>query len=473
MKLSYLKTSLILLSLIQTYPSAHAMHRMTSGESASKRQRLNTNNTNPNHPNAPLSRSTSLGPLPFSDTLVLYHYNNEGGGDPSPHRAPHQAEGNLTNNLLTHLKTPLTENELLAIFFGVIEKKDTGSENIKHLWDHYENITLDSPRFIDIIYKILNEDRTDLHWICIELLKRTPNYRLSGSRELQAALKTVEKTDLNLVKLLLSRKPDLATTINLPRTRPETWNALMEVTKPEYMQRGLRPISDEQRSEIRKKRLQVVKLLLDFGANPNFLIGRPTYFSGYSKAQREILKAPLFYMSPLLSALRMQDLELVQLLIDSGADLNYQDPTEGTTLLMATLSHKTVGPQDLAAFQLILNANINHAQENYSGMTVLDILRNDPARKTLTYEAKTIWEEMLKLTKSKLKALKNDFHCHCPNPLPFDKNVITHILAGFYYGNEDEDQDESSEHVSAQLVDTKADAKAKKDEPPATSKTQE
>lgn len=122
---------------------------------------------------------------------------------------------------------------------------------------------------------------------------------------------------------------------------------------------------------IKKNDLKAIKLLLDAGFNPNMAINAnyPVYYAAkYDKRQVMylLLKAGADpnkdLSSPLRFAILNKDYDMANLLIDYGADINYEDNWSGETLLYTALKKKQY---DIAALLIKKGVRVDIKSFNY------------------------------------------------------------------------------------------------------------
>lgn len=135
-----------------------------------------------------------------------------------------------------------------------------------------------------------------------------------------------------------------------PKTRQEPrQNESQQKYKAELKERGLPLSISEFIKYIKKGDVEIVKLYLDAGINPNvnFYTDYPIYFSA-KEGRYEVTKLLLEYGakpnigfdSALFYAIKKRDAKTVQLLLEHGADPNNADFIGGETFLYYALDKK-------------------------------------------------------------------------------------------------------------------------------------
>ena len=122
---------------------------------------------------------------------------------------------------------------------------------------------------------------------------------------------------------------------------------------------------------IKKNDLRAIKLLLDAGFNPNSAINAnyPVYYAAkYNKRQVMYLLLQAGanpnkdLSSPLRFAILHKNYDMANMLIDYGADINYEDNWSNETLLYTALKKKQY---DIAALLIKKGARIDIRSFNY------------------------------------------------------------------------------------------------------------
>lgn len=242
---------------------------------------------------------------------------------------------------------------------------------------------------------------------------RPPYVRIN---ELKYALRSINTITTQDVEFFLDQGAAfLGYSSGIGLTGQKEWDALDLVTRPEFMT-TYTPLSEQQRLEQKETRNQIVEVLLQCGADPNF-----------------VMLEHWRYYSPLLSALRAQDPNLVQTLLTFGADVNYTDPENGMTLLMgASDNYRSGAPEDLEVFRLLLVHGADIMKTDRQQQTVMDRLQSHLIKPNLSANQRALLQEMISLTNTKLGELRAGLHCHAGEHLP--RELFTHVIAPFLYG---------------------------------------